>query len=1078
MISALIRYGYVNHKDIKVYIELKQVKENQNSKESLILLVVYLSKGGFKLNSYSIYYDDIIENNDDNDFLLTIICRDGRELFSFNAINNDDYHSWISSFQQAFTLLNYGKTITRLSKPKIYVKLIEGKNLESKDFNGLSDPFCQITVGNIVKKSKTIPTTLNPKFNEQFVFDYDPHVRFIELMIFDEDLTSSPDFMGVANIPIYDLYDGDSIEDWFELGKRTLKSSLVSGKVRVEVSIFGGSGIHTNLLRLFKHIQKDIGLQLHMNASVTSSYPIYFPPLEIERLEDFSGNVAISCRYFDNKVINRGALILTNCRLIFIAHSRANKSNNTGDLSTVIYIPQIAKMKKSGNIDDSCFEIGTTDGRTMTFVFDNDKNEIVNRKRSTQNKILLETDGPSKALSIIQSTDEYDAEYIWDQASECQDFKGISSFSRFFSRLDTQIINRHNLRRKALTLMAPIMTKATSICEDSISIIESAQMTNGSNDILSALASTQYTYYESTRHCHSLQSLETYLRDISTPAEKMNMIKSFTKGWDVYDVYKEFARMQIPDKDWQISICNASFEVCDTYPSIVVVPKHIDDMTLKIASSFRSKQRFPTLCWRSSENLCTISRSSQPLVGINNNRSSSDEYLIELLMKNSGSSSNQTRKYAIIDCRPKINAQANQVAGKGCENEANYKNVTVDFLGIPNIHAVRQSLETLHTACSEEHGWLKSLEESGWLTTINKILKGALKVVHYIDQKQTSVLIHCSDGWDRTAQITSLSQLLLDPYYRTLEGFIILIEKEWCSFGHKFADRLAYSYLGCKDEEMSGIFLQFLDCVFQVLNQIPNAFEFNESLLLFIAENLHSGLFGNFLCNSQKERDEFNVRKNCISMWTVPLSDRSPYINHSYRQHDRPLVPVVCKQMLVLWHNYFFKWNNKLYEVNWLLECQETNVNTNGANDVPDSTSAFYELPKELWVEDKKAPNCSNCNKQFGFHALTLTRKHHCRVCGFIFCANCSDFIELQTNKKIRVCVVCLNRGNKNGSNDDSDDNDDKIKASTNTSIKSVGNRLQMDEKSGKIFLKSGKSSSPKKSPSKSYSASDFFRDW
>ena len=36
-----------------------------------------------------------------------------------------------------------------------------------------------------------------------------------------------------------------------------------------------------------------------------------------------------------------------------------------------------------------------------------------------------------------------------------------------------------------------------------------------------------------------------------------------------------------------------------------------------------------------------------------------------------------------------------------------------------------------------------------------------------------SVLVHCSDGWDRTAQTCALTSLFLDPYYRNLHGFMV-----------------------------------------------------------------------------------------------------------------------------------------------------------------------------------------------------------------------------------------------------------------------------------------------------------------
>ena len=51
------------------------------------------------------------------------------------------------------------------------------------------------------------------------------------------------------------------------------------------------------------------------------------------------------------------------------------------------------------------------------------------------------------------------------------------------------------------------------------------------------------------------------------------------------------------------------------------------------------------------------------------------------------------------------------------------------------------------------------------------------------------MMLCLEDGWDITAQISSLAQLCLDPYYRTIEGFRVLIEKEWIALGHRFNHR-------------------------------------------------------------------------------------------------------------------------------------------------------------------------------------------------------------------------------------------------------------------------------------------------
>lgn len=82
---------------------------------------------------------------------------------------------------------------------------------------------------------------------------------------------------------------------------------------------------------------------------------------------------------------------------------------------------------------------------------------------------------------------------------------------------------------------------------------------------------------------------------------------------------------------------------------------------------------------------------------------------------------------------------------------------------LPPVHTVQWNIIYHHFS------WLSLLENSKWFTYLNAILKAAVVAVSAIDKEGKPVLVHCSDGWDRTTQIIALAELLLDPYYRTVE---------------------------------------------------------------------------------------------------------------------------------------------------------------------------------------------------------------------------------------------------------------------------------------------------------------------
>lgn len=177
------------------------------------------------------------------------------------------------------------------------------------------------------------------------------------------------------------------------------------------------------------------------------------------------------------------------------------------------------------------------------------------------------------------------------------------------------------------------------------------------------------------------------------------------------------------------------------------------------------------------------------------------------------------------------------------------------------------------------------------------------------------VVIHCSDGWDRTSQLSSIAMMCLDPYYRTMRGFSILIEQEWLAFGHKFAQRIGH--LGednCdksfSDGERAPIFLQFIDCVWQMQRQYPLAFEFNEVFLLATLEHAFSCHFGTFLFTCERERKQAQLPQKTESYWSWALDDenRARFVNPLFTPTQTVLRLSAEPADVLLWNGFYRRW--------------------------------------------------------------------------------------------------------------------------------------------------------------------------
>lgn len=229
--------------------------------------------------------------------------------------------------------------------------------------------------------------------------------------------------------------------------------------------------------------------------------------------------------------------------------------------------------------------------------------------------------------------------------------------------------------------------------------------------------------------------------------------------------------------------------MCDTYPRVLVIPKTFNEDDLIRVAEYRDAARVPVLSWIHPTNLAALCRCSQPRPGrLGRTRSSQDEALVTAIFATNPNSfhAKSFSEHYIIDARSFQSAAANQVRGAGFERAEFYgvchlsfdtfhhthfiffhvivlsihpfycKDCQIEFLGIGNIHMMRESFERLQRLCRNtnrhDREWLSKLDATSWLRHISG------NNTHYLSSLSLSLITIITI-------ITSLSTLSITCFF-------------------------------------------------------------------------------------------------------------------------------------------------------------------------------------------------------------------------------------------------------------------------------------------------------------------------
>ncbi|KAL1506237.1 hypothetical protein ABEB36_005634 [Hypothenemus hampei] len=369
------------------------------------------------------------------------------------------------------------------------------------------------------------------------------------------------------------------------------------------------------------------------------------------------------------------------------------------------------------------------------------------------------------------------------------------------------------------------------------------------------------------------------------------LLKEVTFFYKRQDWEKELQRTGCPG--WRISQVNYNYQVSPLLVETIIVPKSVTDNIVKEAVE-KFRNRFcPVWIW-GTRNGAALVRMAELLPTITDR--TEENKLLEHIRR----SHPDMKPPFIIDL-----------------TSPSPKEIFSSYIRLRDLCTP----ESTRVFKNQDYKFYGLLDSTKWLNYVSICLFNAKLAAENISKENFTVVLQEGDGQDLNCLVASLTQILLDPHFRTKLGFQSLIQKDWIAMGHPFANRLGYIH--SKEIEQSPVFLLFLDCVWQLLQQFPRAFELSETYLITLWDSVHISIFDTFLFNCQHQRIMASMGSNSHlaltlrSMWDwrEQFSDRdiSLFYNPLYDDSFKGILePSVGISNLEIWGQCYFRWLSDL----------------------------------------------------------------------------------------------------------------------------------------------------------------------